>query len=88
MGSCQASCAPGEELKLCLRLPAEYDLHKFLNASDYYPGMCLVEGNRVISKPPVALEKAMDDLLTESNMQPNAEARIVEDLWGDFDLPD
>ena len=85
LGVCQLSCASGEELKLCLRMPDEYDLHKFLSASDYYPGMCLVKDNLVISEPPEELEAAMDALLNESNMQPNAEARIVEDLWGDFE---
>ena len=39
------------------------------------------------SEPPEELEEAMKRLLNESNKQPNAEARIVEDLWGDFELP-
>ena len=56
---------------------------------DYYPGMCLVDEDDVVQeKPPAELEKAMEALLTWSNMQPNTEARIVEDLWGDFDLPE
>ena len=58
-------------------MPAKHDLDKFLGASDYYPGMCLVEDDLVTSEPPEELETAMDALLNESNMQPNAEARIV-----------
>ena len=77
LGVCHSSCASGEELKLCLRMPTTYYLPTFLNAADYYPGMCLVEDDLVTSGPPEELEVAMDALLTESNMQPNAEARIV-----------
>ena len=51
--------------------------------------MCLVDEDDIVqSAPPEELDEAMEALLTWSNMQPNAEARIVEDLWGDFDLPD
>ena len=66
----------------------------FLSAVDYYPGMCDVEWSDekrnyiVKSEPPAELERAMKALLDMSNIQPNTEARIVEDLWGDFDQCD
>ena len=63
----------------------ERSLPEFLTANDYYPGMCLVnKDDLVTSEPPAVLECAMNDLMNESNKLPRAEARIVEDLWGDF----
>ena len=75
-------------------MPTEYFLPTFLDATDYYPGMCGVEWNEerkefvVKSEPREELEQAMKALLKMSNLQPNTEARIVEDLWGDFDTSD
>ena len=75
-------------------MPTEYFLPTFLDATDYYPGMCGVEWNEerkefvVKSEPREELEQAMKALLDMSNIQPNTEARIVEDLWGDFDQCD
>ena len=67
-------------------MPTAYFLPTFLTASDYYPGMCIVDENgNITSEPPAALEDAMNDLLNESNKLPTVEARIVEDLWGDFE---
>ena len=67
----------------------EFTLPAFLTASDYYPGMCIVnKSGFVTTEPPEVLEDAMNDLLNESNKLPNAEARIVEDLWGDFEQCD
>ena len=42
------------------------------------------ESGVVTSEPPAVLEDAMNDLMNESNKLPRKEARIVEDLWGDF----
>ena len=75
-------------------MPTAYRIPTFLTASDYYPGMCGVEWNKVKkefivkSEPREELEQAMEALLEMSNLQPNTEARIVEDLWGDFDTSD
>ena len=75
-------------------MPTEYFLPTFLTATDYYPGMCGVEWNEdkkkfiVKSEPREELEQAMNALLGMSNIQPNTEARIVEDLWGNFETSD
>ena len=72
-------------------MPTEYRIPTFLTGSDYYPGMCGVKWNKkrnefiVKSEPPKVLEQAMEALLEMSNIQPNTEARIVEDIWGDFE---
>ena len=66
-------------------MPTEYFLPAFLTAYDYYPGICLVnQDDLVTSESPAVLEGAMNDLMNESNKLPRAEERIVEDLWGDF----
>ena len=75
-------------------MPTEHRIPTFLSAVDYYPGMCDVEWNEerkdfiVKSEPPAELERAMKALLDMSNIQPSTEARIVEDLWGDFESRD
>ena len=75
-------------------MPTAYRLPTFLTASDYYPGMCGVQWDKqtkkfmVMSEPREELELAMEALLEMSNIQPNTEARIVEDLWGDFEPRD
>ena len=46
------------------------------------------ENDVVQSAPPEELKEAMRANNTVSNMQPNAEARIAEDLRENFDLPD
>ena len=49
-------------------MPTEYFLPEFLTAGDYYPGMCIVnEQGIVTSEPPAVLEDAMNDLMNESN---------------------
>ena len=46
----------------------EHSLPDFLTAYDYYPGMCLVnQDDLVTSEPPAVLEGAMNDLMNESN---------------------
>ena len=69
-------------------MPTEYYLPTFLTEHDYYPGMCRVIDDVVVGEPPEELETAMNALLNMSNKQPNTEAKIVEDLWGDFKRPD
>ena len=64
-------------------MPTKYTIPPFLDATDYYPGMCGVEWDEqrkkfiVKSEPPEELEQAMKALLNMSNIQPNTEARIV-----------
>ena len=75
-------------------MPVKYFIPTFLTACDYYPGMCGVEWDKqmkkfiVKSEPREELEQAMEALLEMSNIQPNTEARIVEDIWGDFEPRD
>ena len=75
-------------------MPIKYFIPPFLDATDYYPGMCGVEWNEerkdfIVKRMPSArLKQAMEALLEMSNIQPNTEARIVEDIWGDFESRD
>ena len=60
----------------------------FLDDDDYYPGMCRVDNDNIVTEgPPKGLDEAMKNLLHESNIMPTAEARVVADLWGKFKHP-